>query len=239
MLWLVYFPCSFNLDSFSKAFPHGLPLQGFFPTKISWGFFKIKLCCKLWIESIWWKYSLTRNLCEETKSELKLHSPTTSAFPQSPSRVTTCPCLCSTGPKLWPCISCFSDSSPDSQSSAMVEHQQSSTADLVRFMLLGNFFPEKASVGGNCWLLGLFSHSRRKLKIIWVLRRKLLVWECWDKSNKMCTSCVDVLKYQPKKKKKTELWEEKPRRVHTEHKEPTGRLTNLKSDQHNRQRGHH
>lgn len=202
MLWLVYFPCSFNLDSFSKAFPHGLPLQGFFPTKISWGFFKIKLCCKLWIESIWWKYSLTRNLCEETKSELKLHSPTTSAFPQSPSRVTTCPCLCSTGPKLWPCISCFSDSSPDSQSSAMVEHQQSSTADLVRFMLLGNFFPEKASVGGNCWLLGLFSHSRRKLKIIWVLRRKLLVWECWDKSNKMCTSCVDVLKYQPKKKKR-------------------------------------
>ena len=165
MLWLVYLPCSFNLHNFSRTFPHGLPLQGFFSTKISWWFCKTKLYCKLWTpESVWWKCSLIRNLCEETKLELKLHFPTTSAFSQSPSGVTSCPCSYSTGPTLTLYIFCFSDSFSDFQSSATVERQESPIVYLSRFMLLGNPSPEMASVDGDSWLLGLFFHAGRKWK---------------------------------------------------------------------------
>lgn len=96
------------------------------------------------------------------KSELKLHFPTTAAFPLSPTRVTTCPCLCPVSPEMALRIFCFSNSSPSSQPSAVVERQQPSTVGLIRFMLLGNSFLAKASVGDNSWLLGLFFLSRRE-----------------------------------------------------------------------------
>lgn len=150
---------------------------------------KKKLRCKLWMsESIWWN-CLIRNLCEGTKSESKLRFLATCVCSQAPSRVTVCPCLYSTGPTPPLRVFCFSDSSSDSQSQAAVGLQESPPVDLSRFTLLGNSSPEVATIDGDSWLLGLFFHAGRKWKM--VLGQKLLQWEWWDKSHKVCTTHVD------------------------------------------------